>query len=124
MSRTPHLWKHLNTSSTKSFQTIVLLLLSLSTHVQRPFLRHRMSYGAIKIVLLLLSTRKYKSSVGVQHWHNKIYKLRGSTAWKHTFTLDIQAPWESSMETYIHTREYTQRRRLGPDFGGEQVEDN
>src|SRR6218665_2083936 len=30
--------------------------------------------------------------------------LRGSPAWKHTITQDIQAPWESSMETHIHTR--------------------
>jgi len=27
------------------------------------------------------------------------------------------------METHIHTRGYTERRRLGPDFGG-HVEDN
>src|SRR6218665_1753922 len=33
--------------------------------------------------------------------------LCGSPAWKHTITLDIQAPWESSMETHIHTRRYT-----------------
>src|SRR6218665_127744 len=124
-----------------------------------------MSYGAIEILLLLLlllllilllllllSTRGYTSSVGVQHGNKHshwIYKLRGSPAWKqtftqedikvrcgssinisrytssvgvqhgkHTFTLDIQAPWESSMETCIHTREYTHRRRLGPDFWG------
>src|SRR6218665_2871452 len=32
------------------------------------------------------------------------YKLRGSPAWKHTITQDIQAPWESSMEIHIHTR--------------------
>src|SRR6218665_1657308 len=88
------------------------------------------------------------------HIHTRIYKLRGSPAWKHTFTQeDIQAmwessintightssvgvqhgnihshriyrrPWESSMETHIHTRGYTQKRRIGPDFGG-QVEDN
>src|SRR6218665_524978 len=31
-------------------------------------------------------------------------KLRGSPAWKHTFTQeDIQALWVSSMETHIHT---------------------
>ena len=35
------------------------------------------------------------------------YKLRGSPAWKHTITEDIQAPWESSMETDIHTRGYS-----------------
>src|SRR6218665_575107 len=49
----------------------------------------------------------YTSCVGVQHGnthsHNRIYKLCGSPAWKHTFTQDIQALWESSMETYIHT---------------------
>ena len=37
---------------------------------------------------------------------------------KHTFTLDIQAPWESSMETHRHTSEYTYRRRFGPDVWG------
>jgi len=37
-----------------------------------------------------------------------LYKLRGKTAWKHTFTQEgIQAPWESSMETHIHSRGYT-----------------
>src|SRR6218665_2817180 len=49
----------------------------------------------------------YTSCVGVQHGnthsHNRIYKLCGSPAWKHTFTQDIQALWESSMDTYIHT---------------------
>src|SRR6218665_3597451 len=49
----------------------------------------------------------YTSCVGVQHGnthsHNRIYKLCGSPAWKHTFTQDIQALWESSMETYIQT---------------------
>src|SRR6218665_156590 len=42
-----------------------------------------------------------------RHSHKTIYKLRGSPAWKHTITQDIQAPWESSMETYIHSRGYT-----------------
>ena len=69
--------------------------------------------------------------------HSRIYKLRGSPAWKHTFTQEdiqamwessintigysLQALWESSMETHIHTIEYTHslhRRRFGPDLGG------
>src|SRR6218665_1884102 len=76
--------------------------------------------------------------------HSRMYKLRGSPAWKHTFTQkDIQVlwepsintrrytssvgvqhgnthspwiykrPWESSMETHIHTREYTHWRGFG-----------
>ena len=45
-----------------------------------------------------INTREYTSSVGVQHGNiqsHRIYKLRGSPAWKHTFTQeDIQALWE------------------------------
>src|SRR6218665_3065331 len=61
-------------------------------------------------ILVSCSTKGYTSSVGVQHGNthsHRIYKLRGSPIWKHTFTQDIQAPWESSMETHIHTRGYT-----------------
>jgi len=53
----------------------------------------------------------YTSSVGVQYGNthsHRIYKLRGSPAWKHIFTQeDIQAPWESSIEIHIRTRGYT-----------------
>ena len=56
-----------------------------------------------------IHTRWYTSSVGVQHGnthlHKGIYKLRGSPAWKHTFTQEDKAAlWESNMETHIHTR--------------------
>src|SRR6218665_2239928 len=54
-----------------------------------------------------IHTRRYTSSVGVQHGnihsHKRIYKPCGSPAWKHIHTRDIKAPWESSMETHIHT---------------------
>src|SRR6218665_594657 len=97
-------------------------------------------------ILVSCSTKGYTGSVGGQHGNthsHRIYKLRGSPIWKHTFTQDIQAPWESSMETHIHTRGYTisvgaqhtrtftqdiqapwepsmethNRRSLGPDMG-------
>jgi len=59
-----------------------------------------------------IHTRWYTSSVGVQHGnthsHKMTYKLSGSPARKHTFAQDdIQALWESSMETHISTRWYT-----------------
>jgi len=54
----------------------------------------------------------YTNSVGVQHGnthsHKRIYELRGSPAWNHTFTQEgIQALWECSMETHIHAIRYT-----------------
>src|SRR6218665_3993223 len=121
MRRTHHLWRHLNrpTSSKPIF-----------------------SYNNLYNLQAL-----WESSMET-YIHSRKYKLRGSPAWKHTFTQEgIQAlwessintigytssvgvqhgnthshwiykrPWESSMETHIHTREYTHRRRFGPDLG-------
>src|SRR6218665_1153889 len=49
----------------------------------------------------------YTSSVGAQHRNRHshwIYKLRGSPAWKHTFTQeDMKGLWESSIKTSRYT---------------------
>src|SRR6218665_1509614 len=54
--------------------------------------------------LLLLSTRGYTSSVGVQHGNTHshwIYKLRGSPAWKHTGAQeDNQALWGPALTLF------------------------
>src|SRR6218665_2445508 len=51
-----------------------------------------------------INTIGYTSSVGVKHGNTQSYRI-------------YKRPWESSMETHIHTSEYTHRRRFGPDFG-------
>ena len=88
-----------------------------------------------------IHSRIYTSSVGVQHGnthsHKRIFKLCGSP----TLTQeDIQALWESSMETHIHTgytsgrgspawkHTFTQENiHIGEDLAltsGRKVEDN
>src|SRR6218665_2730249 len=50
------------------------------------------------------------------HYYKRIHKHCGSPALKHTLLTqeDRQAPWESSMETHIHTRaDSTKRMRDG-----------
>src|SRR6218665_3331198 len=110
MRRTYHLWRHLDRSTSSkpifSYNRITDKLCG------SPEWKHTF-------------TRGYTSSVGVQHGnthsHKRIFKLCGCPAWKHTFTQShwiYKRPWESSIETHIHTREYTHRRRFGPDIGG------
>src|SRR6218665_2940977 len=96
---------------------------SPSKNTQILYRRSRKVSNAISTVVNIHSSRNRRARFALERKirrDNKRLDLCGSPAWKHTFTLDIQAPWESSMETHIHTREYrpTHRRRLDPDLGG------
>src|SRR6218665_1792659 len=123
MRRTHHLWRHLNrpTSSKPIF-----------------------SYNRITDKLCGSQawkhtfTRGYTSSVGVQHGNTHSHKNIIQAIWEssintrgHTSSVGVQhgnthshwiykRPWESSMETHIHTRECTctHKRRYGPGLGG------
>src|SRR6218665_2642634 len=85
-------------------------------------------------------TRGYTSSVGVQHGNTHSHKriiiqaLWGSSINTIGYTSSVgvqpgnthahwiyKRPWESSMETHIHTREYTHMRKFGPDLGGSRI---
>jgi len=55
----------------------------METHI------HTRGYTCKSSVGSSINTRRYTSSVGVQHGNKHshwIYKLRGSPAWKHTYT--------------------------------------
>ena len=101
MWRTHHLWRYLNTSSTLIFTNNRITAVKSFNSCTAPF------------NLASDELWRYRNRLIIIIRHKRIYKLRGSPAWKQTFTLDIQAPWESSMETHIHKRGCTCKSSVG-----------
>src|SRR6218665_4038595 len=102
MRRTNHIWRHLNrpTSSKSIFSyNRITDKLCGSQAWKHTFTRGYTSSVGVqhgnthshKIIIGLQAT--CRAYVGVQHLHKRTYrpKLCGSSAWKHTFTRDIQA---------------------------------